>query len=236
METLFWQRLHGGSTHLPIVLLPLSVMLDFVASRSREEVLRRAFHVAGFATAVVAALGGSAAVAAGVGMSHGQLLGSGVEKLHHLYVWPAFGLSLGLVTWRLLRRERISQRGLRVYLAGMTMASGLMMGAGYWGGELLLHANLESSGASANALTDAASVARGHDLFLMNCAHCHGDDAHGTEEGPDLTTFRKSDTRIASIVKNGIKGEMPRFGQKLTDENLRLLTFFQHSVNRAASE
>jgi len=69
-------------------------------------------------------------------------------------------------------------------------------------------------------------------LFLMNCAHCHGDDAHGTEEAPDLTTLRKSDTRIASVVKNGIKGEMPRFDQKLSDDSVRLLTLFLHSVRK----
>ena len=68
----------------------------------------------------------------------------------------------------------------------------------------------------------------------MNCAHCHGDDARGTDEAPDLTKFHKSEARIASVVKNGIKGEMPRFGQKLTDENVRLLTLFLRSVNRAA--
>ena len=191
----------------------------------------------GQATAVVGALGGSAAVAAGVAMSHGQLLGSGVEKLHHLYVWPAFGLSLGLVMWRLVRRGRMSQRGLRAYLAAMSIASGLMLGAGYWGGELLLRAetNLESSRAPASALPDTASAARGHDLFRMNCAHCHGDDAHGTEEGPDLGTFRKSDTRIVSVVKNGIKGKMPRFGQKLTDTDVRMLIRFIRSLNGPAA-
>jgi cytochrome c oxidase cbb3-type subunit 3 len=86
--------------------------------------------------------------------------------------------------------------------------------------------------ASSIALSDPEALARGHDLFLMNCAHCHGDDAHGTEEAPDLTTLRKSDTRIASVVKNGIKGEMPRFDQKLSDESVRLLTLFLHSVRK----
>jgi Cytochrome C oxidase, cbb3-type, subunit III len=67
---------------------------------------------------------------------------------------------------------------------------------------------------------------RGRDLFLMNCAHCHGDDARGTEEGPDLTKFQKSEARIASVVKNGIKGEMPRFGQKLTAADVKMLIRF----------
>jgi mono/diheme cytochrome c family protein len=169
-------------------------------------------------------------------MTRGELLGSGFEELHHLFVWPAFALSVGLVIWRLLRGGRMSPGSLRLYVAAMSLTSGLMMGAGFWGGELLLHpgAKSEQSRASVIAVADANSVNRGRDLFLMNCAHCHGDDAHGTEEAPDLTAFRKSDSRIASVVKKGIKGEMPRFDQKLTDENVRLLTLFLHSVNGRA--
>src|SRR5262245_19834761 len=138
MDALFWQRLHGGSTHLPIVLLPLSVVFDLVASRAREVALQRGFHAAGLGLAVAGVLGGAAAVAAGLAMSRGQLLGSGFEKLHHLFVWPAFGLSVGLVGWPLLQRERMSPRSIRVYLVAMGVACGLMLGAGYWGGELLL--------------------------------------------------------------------------------------------------
>src|SRR5881398_2874468 len=40
--------------------------------------------------------------------------------------------------------------------------------------------------------TDAA---QGRHLFVMNCAHCHGDDARG-DEGPDLHNLHKSDARI----------------------------------------
>jgi mono/diheme cytochrome c family protein len=181
-------------------------------------------------------LGGGAAVAAGLALSRGQLLGSGFEKLHHLFVWPAFGLSVGLVGWRLLRGERISPRSLRAYLVAMGVACGLMLGAGYWGGELLLHGEtqLESSCADATSIAETAAAARGRELFQSNCAHCHGDDARGMDEAPDLTAFRKSDARIAPVVMNGIKGEMPRFDQELTDESVRLLTLYLHSINRAA--
>jgi mono/diheme cytochrome c family protein/uncharacterized protein YceK len=233
MDAIFWQRLHGGSTHLPIVLLPLSVMFDVVALRLRDAAARRAFHLAGVALAFTGVLGGCAAVIAGLAMSHGNMLGSGEEKLHHLFVWPGFIISIVLVAWRLFPRRQVSPAWLRVYLAGMGVASALMLGAGYWGGEMLLHAEPENSATvSALSRNEPSAVMRGHDLFLMNCAHCHGDDAHGTEEAPDLTTLRKSDTRIASVVKNGIKGEMPRFDQKLSDESVRLLTLFLHSVRK----
>ena len=67
----------------------------------------------------------------------------------------------------------------------------------------------------------------GYKLFLRNCAHCHGQDARG-EEGPDLHGVAKSDQRIASIIQNGIKGEMPKFSAKLnTNETQDLIAFIR---------
>lgn len=235
MDALFWQRLHGGSTHLPIVLLPLSVTLELVALRLRDDTARRAFHSAGITLAAAGLLGGSAGVIAGLAMTHGNLIGSGEEKMHHLFVWPAFTLSVLLVAARLLARRRISPGWLRAYLLGMGLVSALMLGAGYWGGEMLLHAAEETPAVtSVSSRNEPAAALRGHDLFLMNCAHCHGDDARGTEEGPDLTKFNKSEARIASVVKNGIKGEMPRFGQKLTNADVQELIRFIRSLNGRA--
>ena len=233
MDALFWQRLHGGSTHLPIVLLPLSVAFEIIALRLQEDAARRAFYSAGIALAAVGMFGGCAGVIAGLAMTHGNLLGSGEEKMHHLFVWPAFTLAALLVTSRLLARRRISPGWLRAYLVGMGFASALMLGAGYWGGEMLLHAAPEAATVTYLAPQNEPSAPLGgHDLFLMNCAHCHGDDARGTQEGPDLTKFNKSEARIASVVKNGIKGEMPRFSEKLTDADVRLLIRFIHSLRR----
>ena len=70
---------------------------------------------------------------------------------------------------------------------------------------------------------------KGYTLFMMNCAHCHGNDARG-DEGPDLHGVTKSDARITSIIKNGIKGEMPKFGTKLTDADVRALIAFVRSL------
>src|SRR6185369_8300675 len=138
MNASIWQRIHGGSTHFPMVLVLASVVFDFVAWRSRDDVLRRGLHAAGFGSAVIAVLGGIGAVTGGLIMTRGRVLGGGYEKLHHLFVWPAFSLCVVFVTWRLFKRQPMSQRGLGIYLAGMSAAAALMMGAGYWGGELLL--------------------------------------------------------------------------------------------------
>ena len=70
---------------------------------------------------------------------------------------------------------------------------------------------------------------QGYKLFLMNCAHCHGSDARG-DEGPDLHGTTKSDARITSMIKNGVKGEMPTFGTKLKDTDVQALIAFVRTL------
>jgi len=70
---------------------------------------------------------------------------------------------------------------------------------------------------------------RGQDLFRRNCAHCHGDDARG-DEGPSLYDLKKSDARIAKNIKEGIKGEMPKFGTKLGDTDVQALIAYLRTL------
>ena len=74
-----------------------------------------------------------------------------------------------------------------------------------------------------------ADAAQGRHLFLMNCAHCHGDDARG-DEGPDLHNLRRSDARIYQVITAGIKGEMPSFGKKLGEPEVRELTAYLRTL------
>ena len=76
----------------------------------------------------------------------------------------------------------------------------------------------------------AADAALGHHLFLMNCAHCHGDDARG-DEGPDLHDLHRSDARIHDVITVGIKGEMPSFGKKLGDPDVRQLIAYLRTLH-----
>lgn len=76
---------------------------------------------------------------------------------------------------------------------------------------------------------DGLQARQGYKLYMMNCAHCHGTDARG-DEGPDLHGITKSHARIASMIKNGIKGEMPKFGAKLTDSDVEVLIAYVKSL------
>jgi mono/diheme cytochrome c family protein len=73
------------------------------------------------------------------------------------------------------------------------------------------------------------NAVQGRHLFLLNCAHCHGDDAHG-DEGPDLYNLDKTDARIRTVITGGIKGEMPSFAKKLNDNDVRALTEYLRTL------
>ena len=79
------------------------------------------------------------------------------------------------------------------------------------------------------AATLDAEVKQGTSLFARNCAMCHGQDARG-DEGPTLYGITKSDAQLSRTLKEGIKGEMPRFGSKLSDGDIASLIAFLHTL------
>jgi mono/diheme cytochrome c family protein len=81
---------------------------------------------------------------------------------------------------------------------------------------------------AANAALEGEAK-QGHNLFDRNCAHCHGDDARG-DEGPSLYDLHKSDGRISTIIKHGIKGEMPAFEKKFTDADIQAVIAYLRTL------
>ena len=77
--------------------------------------------------------------------------------------------------------------------------------------------------------TSPALVARGRQLFLDSCAHCHGADARG-DEGPDLHDVQVSDRYIANIIAHGIPHEMPAFAKKHGAADVTALTAYVRSL------
>src|SRR6266496_4362828 len=119
------------------------------------------------------------------------------------------------------------------------LAAGLAVLGGTFGLSPLLQL-VETAAAAKEQSTNIASAAtsptlegearRGHSLFDHNCAHCHGDDARG-DEGPSLYDLNKTDARIARIVREGIKREMPKFGAKLNDADIQALIAYLRTLN-----
>ncbi len=76
-----------------------------------------------------------------------------------------------------------------------------------------------------------ASSTAGHTLFLQNCSPCHGAKGQGGE-GPNLQVLTLSDALISTTIKKGIKGEMPAFGSKFKDADVKALTAYIHSIKK----
>jgi mono/diheme cytochrome c family protein len=160
------------------------------------------------------------------------VLGHEAELFHHLFVWPAFALLVGLGAWRALVGDKASPRGFAIYLAVLFLTAGLMAGAGYWGGELILNSSSAySTGAPSSGLAVSPQLlAQGAGFYAQSCGDCHGDDGHG-DEGPDLHNLAISDARIASQIKNGTKGEMPSFAKKYDDRQVTALVAYVRSLH-----
>jgi mono/diheme cytochrome c family protein len=227
MNSLFWERAHGGLTHFPIALIFVATFFDVISFLRNRSSKPGDFNAIGYWLVILAALGAIGAVFSGLALSKWSVLGTGLTRLHHLFVWPAFVLILALTIWRVAVRNQFSRRAFLSYLAAAGCACALIGGAGFFGGEMLLAETPSASNSSPASIADAA---QGRHLFLMNCAHCHGDDARG-DEGPDLHDLHKSDARIHQVITGGIKGEMPSFAKKLGDPEIRQLTAYLRTLH-----
>jgi uncharacterized membrane protein len=142
MDHSFWVKMHGGATHFPIALVVASTLFDLVGSLwpdNQEKTRQAGFRAAGHYTLILAALASFGAVVSGLVISGWQLWGRGNLARHHTFLWPAFGLLIGLAVWRLAVGSHASGGAFKIYLALSIITTGLMGAAGYWGGELLLN-------------------------------------------------------------------------------------------------
>ncbi len=87
---------------------------------------------------------------------------------------------------------------------------------------------------------DPVAAQRGQNLFVANCAFCHGSDAHGGNGGPDLVRSilvlhdKGTGSQIGPVILHGrpAKG-MPAFA--LTDAQIKDVATFLLSRNQAAA-
>ena len=216
-----WPKLHGASTHFPVALTMAAAVFESLALMCAAP--RRAqLQAAGAFAIILGALGALPAILSGWFMTRGELLGHDVLLWHHLFVWPSFALLAGLGLWRTLTTNPVRW----IYLAILFLTSGLMAGAGYWGGELILNGDLA---VPTRLVPSPEIIAQGGGLYAQSCSHCHGDDATG-DEGPDLHHLALNDARISATIKNGIKGEMPSFAKKYDDRQVATLIAYLHSL------
>lgn len=138
MNSVFWSRAHGGLTHFPIALVLGAMLFDTLGFFLRGSSRQGEFSVTGYWLIILGALGSLGAVFTGLALSKWKIGGTGLLLRHHLFVWPAFALIIGLGTWRFLIGNRPTHRGFAIYLSVMAIACALIGAAGFFGGEMLL--------------------------------------------------------------------------------------------------
>lgn len=138
MDPTIWAKVHGAATHFPFALVLCSAACDAAGFVFAGRPAARDLHAAGYWTLLAGAFSSVPAVFSGLAMTRGGVLGHGALRWHHLFVWPAFTLLIALAVWRVCLGRRVTRPMFGGYLAAMTLASGLILGVGYWGGELMI--------------------------------------------------------------------------------------------------
>ncbi|MBR0555420.1 cytochrome-c oxidase, cbb3-type subunit III [Ciceribacter sp. L1K23] len=84
--------------------------------------------------------------------------------------------------------------------------------------------------------TDASMVAPGQQIFMDNCAACHGEDARGNRDlgAPNLSDAIwlkvQGEAGIASQVAQPKHGVMPAWGARLGEATVKQLAIYVHSL------
>ena len=140
IDPTLWPKLHGASVHFPVALAMAAALFDGLGHFWPKASPRKAqLHSAGYFTIILGALGTFPAVLSGLFMTKGVALGHDALLFHHLFVWPAFAGLVGLGAWRAMMSDKASPRSFAIYLIVLFLTAGLVSGAGYWGGELILN-------------------------------------------------------------------------------------------------
>jgi menaquinol-cytochrome c reductase cytochrome b/c subunit len=72
----------------------------------------------------------------------------------------------------------------------------------------------------------------GKTLFAKSCAPCHGREGDGGEDAPSLLKLEISEAHISLLVHSGIKGEMPSFAKKYSEEEIKSIVNFVKGLGK----
>ena len=83
---------------------------------------------------------------------------------------------------------------------------------------------------------DAAKIGQGGEIFADNCAACHGDDGLGDRDlgAPNLADaiwlYGGDRATLEETVRYARYGVMPAWGQRLSEEDVRAVSVYVHSL------
>ncbi|MEC5290959.1 cytochrome-c oxidase, cbb3-type subunit III [Aurantimonas sp. C2-6-R+9] len=99
---------------------------------------------------------------------------------------------------------------------------------------------LSLSDPAASTSRDAEKIAAGKDVFLANCAACHGDDATGSRDlgAPNLSDqtwlYGGNLQTIITTIHGGRQGHMPTWENRLSPADINILALYVHSLGGEA--
>ena len=73
------------------------------------------------------------------------------------------------------------------------------------------------------------NLASGRQVYVQNCARCHGDDAKG-KNGPRLVGKSLSQDQIEQTVTEGRPPKMPAFGNQLSPTEVKAVAAYVRSL------
>jgi uncharacterized membrane protein len=170
-----WPRIHAMLVALPVALLPIAVMFDFIGLVRKNEALRRT----GLVLLLIGSLGAGAAVLAGLKtkgvIDHGNAIHHLMEEHEHLALYT-LGTFAVVLLWRLWRERRMGQ-GERIATFALSLIGlGFLADTGHHGGKLVFE---HAAGVSNETLRDELhDRAEGH-------VHSPGEADHHDEEDAD---------------------------------------------------
>jgi cytochrome c oxidase cbb3-type subunit 3 len=89
-----------------------------------------------------------------------------------------------------------------------------------------------------NRDADPAKVEAGEKHYNMYCVACHGPEAKGNPMmgAPNLTNgiwlYGGTEEQIATTLRNGRNGQMPAFGERLSEDKIHLVTAYIYSLSQ----
>ena len=72
---------------------------------------------------------------------------------------------------------------------------------------------------------------KGRSYFSQSCAQCHSRDAHGGEYAPSLLKLQISGGHMALVIRSGIKGEMPSFAKKYSEQDVAAIVAYLKTLH-----
>jgi mono/diheme cytochrome c family protein len=111
------------------------------------------------------------------------------------------------------------------------IVTGVILGVTFAGSAAFHQYSKQQKEVANSAKSSPDAVAQGRVIFFRSCAHCHGDDADGGEDGPSLHKLTISASHIRTLVTYGIKDEMPSFSKKYNDSDIEKIAAYLKTLN-----